>query len=59
MLSSWCQYEALKYVSFPTQMLFKCFKLAPIMLMGKFLGNKDYPVYDYLVAIMIGCDFRP
>jgi adenosine 3'-phospho 5'-phosphosulfate transporter B2 len=38
MLSSWCQYEALKYVSFPTQSLFKCFKLAPIMLMGKALG---------------------
>jgi len=54
MLSSWCQYEALKYVSFPTQMLFKCFKLAPIMLMGKCLGNKPYPPYDYAVAIMIG-----
>jgi hypothetical protein len=38
MLSSWCQYEALKYVSFPTQSLFKCFKLAPVMLMGKVLG---------------------
>ena len=43
MLSSWCQYEALKYVSFPTQMLFKCFKLFPIMVMGKLLGNKNYP----------------
>jgi adenosine 3'-phospho 5'-phosphosulfate transporter B2 len=54
MLSSWCQYEALKYVSFPTQMLFKCFKLVPIMVMGKFLGNKSYPAYDYAVAVMIG-----
>jgi len=54
MLSSWCQYEALKYVSFPTQMLFKCFKLFPIMLMGKLLGNKNYEAYDYAVAITIG-----
>jgi len=54
MLSSWCQYEALKYVSFPTQMLFKCFKLFPIMVMGKLLGNKNYPLYDYGVALTIG-----
>ena len=41
LLSSWCQYEALKYVSFPATTLFKSFKLAPVMLMGKILGNKE------------------
>ncbi len=40
MLSSWCQYEALQYVSFPAVTLFKSFKLAPVMAMGKLLGNK-------------------
>jgi UAA transporter family len=40
MLSSWCQYEALRYVSFPATTLFKAFKLAPVMAMGKILGNK-------------------
>ena len=40
MLSSWCQYEALRYVSFPATTLFKAFKLAPVMMMGKVLGNK-------------------
>ncbi|CAM9425219.1 unnamed protein product [Chrysoparadoxa australica] len=55
MLSSWCQYEALKYVTFPTQVLSKAFKLVPIMLMGKLLGNKSYPLYDYVVAGMVGC----
>ena len=35
LLSSWCQYEALKYVSFPCQTLFKSFKLLPVMVMGK------------------------
>jgi len=39
LLSSWCQYEALRYVSFPAVTLFKSFKLAPVMLMGKLLGN--------------------
>jgi len=54
MLSSWCQYEALRYVSFPATTLFKSFKLAPVMLMGKILGNKSYPQYDYIIALMIG-----
>ena len=43
-----------RYVSFPTQTLFKCFKMVPVMLMGKVIGNKAYPTYDYAVAIMIG-----
>lgn len=55
MLSSWCQYEALRYVSFPATTLFKSFKLGPVMLMGKLLGNKTYPAYDYFVAVVIGC----
>lgn len=54
MLSSWCQYESLRYVSFPAVTLFKSFKLAPVMAMGKFLGNKSYPQYDYYVAVCIG-----
>jgi len=54
MLSSWCQYEALKYVSFPAVTLFKSFKLLPVMVMGKILGNKEYPQYDYVVALLIG-----
>lgn len=54
MLSSWCQYEALKYVSFPTQMLAKALKLVPVMLMGKFINNKTYETYEYICATMIG-----
>lgn len=54
MLSSWCQYEALRFVSFPAVTLFKSFKLAPVMAMGKILGNLQYPQYDYFVALLIG-----
>lgn len=54
MLSSWCQYEALKYVSFPTASLSKAFKLVPVMAMGALLLNREYPSYDYGVAAFIG-----
>ena len=54
MLSSWCQYEALKYVSFPTQMLAKSFKILPTMLTGKFLQNKTYETHEYVEAALIG-----
>lgn len=51
MLSSWCQYESLRYVSFPAVTLFKSFKLAPVMAMGKFLGNKQC---KYIYNLMHG-----
>lgn len=54
MLSSWCQYEALRYVSFPAVTIFKAFKLAPVMVMGKLLGNHSYPQHEYVAAIFIG-----
>lgn len=41
-LSSWAQYEALKYVSFPTQVLSKSCKILPVMLVGILL-NKVLP----------------
>ena len=53
MLSSWCQYEALKYVSFPTQMLAKAFKMVPTMLMGTFMHNKTYESYEYVSAALV------
>lgn len=54
MLSSWCQYEALRYVSFPTAMLAKAFKVVPVMLMGKFMHNKTYESYEYASAAVVG-----
>ena len=34
-ISSWAQYEALKYVSFPTQVLSKSCKVIPVMLVSQ------------------------
>eukprot|EP00002_Diphylleia_rotans_P016975 TRINITY_DN3299_c0_g1_i2.p1 TRINITY_DN3299_c0_g1~~TRINITY_DN3299_c0_g1_i2.p1 ORF type:complete len:327 (-),score=71.29 TRINITY_DN3299_c0_g1_i2:207-1187(-) len=45
-----CQYEALRYVNFPTQTLGKCAKMIPVMLWGKCIDNKSYAWADYLVT---------
>lgn len=52
-LSSVCQYEALKFVSFPTQVLAKSCKMLPVMLMGYVVGRKRYPLSDWLVAVVV------
>ncbi|XP_033217621.1 adenosine 3'-phospho 5'-phosphosulfate transporter 1 [Belonocnema kinseyi] len=52
-LSSWCQYEALKFVSFPTQVLAKASKIIPVMIMGKFISRNSYEYYEYVTAVII------
>ncbi|XP_052391880.1 adenosine 3'-phospho 5'-phosphosulfate transporter 1-like [Carassius gibelio] len=52
-LSSWCQYEALKYISFPTQVLAKASKVIPVMLMGKIVSHKSYEYWEYFTAVLI------
>ena len=52
-LSSWCQYEALKYISFPTQVLAKASKVIPVMLMGRMVSHKSYEYWEYLTAALI------
>ncbi|XP_072933621.1 adenosine 3'-phospho 5'-phosphosulfate transporter 1 [Epargyreus clarus] len=52
-ISAWCQYEALKYVSFPTQVLSKSCKVIPVMLMGKLVSRNKYSAYEYVTAMLI------
>ncbi|KAL5275237.1 SLC35B2 family protein [Megaselia abdita] len=52
-LSAWFQYEALKFVSFPTQVLAKSCKIIPVMLMGKIISRNKYEHYEYVTAAMI------
>lgn len=52
-MSSWCQYEALKFISFPTQVLAKSCKVIPVMIMGKVVSNKTYPWNEYFTASLI------
>merc|ERR1719191_926448 len=48
-----CQYEALKWVSFPVQMLGKSFKMMPVMLWGIVISQKNYKLTDWLVALAV------
>ena len=52
-VSSWCQYEALKFISFPTQVLAKASKIIFVMLMGKVVSRRSYEYHEYLTALMI------
>ena len=52
-LSSFGQYQALHYVSFPLQTIAKSTKVIPVMIMGKVLNKKTYPCVDYIEAVLI------
>ncbi|PIN26297.1 UDP-galactose transporter related protein [Handroanthus impetiginosus] len=56
-LTTTCQYEALKYVSFPVQTLAKCAKMIPVMIWGTLIMQKTYNGRDYLFAFLVtlGC----
>ena len=52
-LSSWCQYEALKYVSFPVQILSKGMKTLAVMLMSQCLRGKRYKKTEWAFTLAI------
>uniref|UniRef100_A0A6G1S3R1 Adenosine 3'-phospho 5'-phosphosulfate transporter 1 n=1 Tax=Aceria tosichella TaxID=561515 RepID=A0A6G1S3R1_9ACAR len=52
-LSSWSQYEALKYVNFPTQCLSKSCKVIPVMLMSRILLRQRHSASDYCCAFLL------
>ncbi|AES88806.2 UDP-galactose transporter 1 [Medicago truncatula] len=56
-LTTTCQYEALKYVSFPVQTLAKCAKMIPVMIWSALIMQKKYQGTDYLLAfsVTLGC----
>lgn len=41
-VATFCQYEALKHVSFPLQTLGKCAKMIPVMVWGTIIMRKRY-----------------
>jgi len=52
-LATTCQYECLKYVAFPVQMLGKSFKMMPVMLWGIALSGKKHSLMDWAVALAV------
>jgi len=53
MLAMAASNEALRYVSFPTQILGKSCKMVPVMIGGIVLGGKTYTATQYIQVIMI------
>jgi adenosine 3'-phospho 5'-phosphosulfate transporter B2 len=54
-LSSWAQYSALRYVSFPLQSISKSGKVVPVMIMGRFVTGVTYSTVEYIDAVLITC----
>mmetsp|Transcript_29132 Transcript_29132/g.45582 ORF Transcript_29132/g.45582 Transcript_29132/m.45582 type:complete len:350 (+) Transcript_29132:84-1133(+) len=52
-IATTCQYECLKYVSFPVQVLGKSFKMVPVMLWGVVLSGKQHRVMDWVVTAFV------
>nr|CUU97544.1 hypothetical transcript [Hymenolepis microstoma] len=52
-ISSWCQYEALIFITFPVQVISKCCKAVPVMLMGRCLYGRSYKAYEYITTVLI------
>ena len=52
-----CQYEVLKYLSFAASTLAKCAKIIPVMVWGKIILRKTYGWRDYFMAFLVtaGC----
>ena len=41
------------YLNYPTQVIFKCCKLIPVMIGGIFIQNKVYNRFDYASVILM------
>ena len=52
-ISSWGQYQALSFVSFSLQTLFKATKVIPVMIMGRLIKGSKYCNAEYVEAILI------
>lgn len=52
-----CQYEVLKYLSFAASTLAKCAKIIPVMIWGRVILHKSYGWRDYAMAALVttGC----
>ncbi|CAK9055559.1 Adenosine 3'-phospho 5'-phosphosulfate transporter 1 (PAPS transporter 1) (Solute carrier family 35 member B2) [Durusdinium trenchii] len=50
MLSTWCQYESLRYVSLILQTVAKTFKMLPVMLVGILISKKRHSLTEVVVV---------
>ena len=57
LVTTLCQYEVLKYLSFAVSTLSKCAKIVPVMIWGRTILGKQYSVAECAaaVAVTLGC----
>jgi adenosine 3'-phospho 5'-phosphosulfate transporter B2 len=57
LVSTVCQYEVLKYLTFSVSTLAKTMKVVPVMIWGQFLGEKKFTSREYVEATVMtfGC----
>jgi len=53
LVSSWCQYASLHYVTFPTQVVFKSAKIVPTMAVNAAVNKQFADSKDYAIAVVI------
>jgi len=53
MVSSFCQYDSLHFVTFPTQVVFKSAKIVPTMILNTAVNSVRQRFSDYLQGIII------
>ena len=51
-ISDVCQFEALKFVQFPTQSLIKALKIITVMAIGKLFFRKKYKNYENVMVLL-------
>ena len=48
-----CGFQALRYISYPAQVLAKSSKMIPVMVLGTLLHGKRYPLLEYACCLAI------
>jgi len=55
-ISSWCQHSSLRFITFPTQTVFKNSKIVPTMLMNRVMNGQTHTWQEYCAALVVsGC----
>lgn len=52
-LASFCQYESLLYIIYPTQVVFKSCKIVPTMILSTVMNKTTHGWGDYIYAVVI------
>jgi adenosine 3'-phospho 5'-phosphosulfate transporter B2 len=52
-ISSWCQHSSLRFITFPTQTVFKNSKIVPTMFMNGIMNDRTHSFSEYVIASVV------